>query len=126
MSIPMSLYLVALFFVLTPGVLVSLPPKGSKLVVAVTHAVVFAVVYQLTNGIVSQALEGFATSPLPNGSACTKGNQCKSGRCSWSTTKCENKLPNGATCDNPGDCISMSCIINPSTRVRQCMPSMMT
>jgi hypothetical protein len=44
----MSLFLAALFFVLTPGVLVSLPPGGSKLAVAATHAVVFALVYHLT------------------------------------------------------------------------------
>jgi len=36
-----------LFFVLTPGVLVSLPPKGSKFVVAATHAVVFALAFHL-------------------------------------------------------------------------------
>lgn len=35
-----------LFFVLTPGVLVSLPPGGGKLVVAATHAVVFALVHK--------------------------------------------------------------------------------
>ena len=48
----MSLFLAALFFVLTPGVLVSLPPGGSKLVVAATHAVVFALVYHLTKKVV--------------------------------------------------------------------------
>ena len=37
--------LAALFFVLTPGVVVSLPPGGSTLTVAATHALVFAVVY---------------------------------------------------------------------------------
>ena len=31
-----------LFFVLTPGILLSLPPGGSPMVVAATHAVVFA------------------------------------------------------------------------------------
>jgi hypothetical protein len=36
-----------LFFVLTPGVVLSLPPGGSKLTVAATHAVVFAVVHKL-------------------------------------------------------------------------------
>uniref|UniRef100_A0A6C0JSI1 DUF4405 domain-containing protein n=1 Tax=viral metagenome TaxID=1070528 RepID=A0A6C0JSI1_9ZZZZ len=36
-----------LFFVLVPGVLVSLPPGGSKLVVAGVHAIVFAVVSHL-------------------------------------------------------------------------------
>lgn len=36
-----------LFFLLTPGVLLSLPPGGSKLVVAATHAVVFAVAHKV-------------------------------------------------------------------------------
>ena len=36
-----------LFFVLTPGILLSLPPGGSKITVAATHAVVFAVVHKL-------------------------------------------------------------------------------
>jgi hypothetical protein len=36
-----------LFFVLTPGILLSLPPGGSPVVVAATHAVVFAVVHKL-------------------------------------------------------------------------------
>lgn len=34
-----------LFFVLTPGILLSLPPGGSQMVVAATHALVFAVVH---------------------------------------------------------------------------------
>lgn len=36
-----------LFFVLTPGILLSLPPGGSPMTVAATHAVVFAVVHKL-------------------------------------------------------------------------------
>lgn len=36
-----------LFFLLTPGVLLSLPPGGSKMVVAATHAVVFALVHKV-------------------------------------------------------------------------------
>ena len=36
-----------LFFLLTPGVVLSLPPGGSKLVVAATHAVVFALVHKI-------------------------------------------------------------------------------
>ena len=35
---------IALFYLLTPGILVTLPPGGSKQTVALTHAVVFAVV----------------------------------------------------------------------------------
>lgn len=45
-------YLALLFFVLTPGVLLSLPPGGSKLVVAAVHALVFAVVYHFTHATV--------------------------------------------------------------------------
>jgi len=51
----MSLFVVALFYVLTPGILVSLPPKGSKMVVALTHAVVFAIVYSLVHKMVATA-----------------------------------------------------------------------
>ena len=41
-----------LFFVLTPGVVLSLPPGGSKLVVAATHALVFALVHKyLQHGV---------------------------------------------------------------------------
>jgi len=45
----MAVFVALLFFVLTPGVLLSLPPGGSKLMVAVTHAVVFGLVYHLTH-----------------------------------------------------------------------------
>ena len=44
-----------LFFVLTPGVVLRLPPNGSKYVVAVAHALVFALVYYVTNRLVWQA-----------------------------------------------------------------------
>jgi hypothetical protein len=36
-----------LFFVLTPGIVLSLPPGGSPMVVAATHAIVFAIVHKL-------------------------------------------------------------------------------
>jgi hypothetical protein len=43
----MTIFVAALFFVLTPGILLTLPPKGSKVVVALTHAIVFSVVLHL-------------------------------------------------------------------------------
>jgi len=52
MNVVMFVYVAVLFFVLTPGVLLSLPPKSGKFVVAATHAVVFAIVYHLTNRMV--------------------------------------------------------------------------
>jgi len=56
MSLLMSLYMAVLFFVLVPGVLVTLPPGGKKLTVALVHAVVFALVYQLTHKAVHRVL----------------------------------------------------------------------
>ena len=38
---------ILLFFVLTPGILVTLPKKASKYVVAFTHAVIFTGVYHI-------------------------------------------------------------------------------
>jgi hypothetical protein len=45
----MSLVIAVLFFVLTPGVLVSLPPGKGKFVVAATHAVIFGLVFHFTH-----------------------------------------------------------------------------
>ena len=52
MYIFMFLFIVILFFILTPGVLLSLPPKGSKMMVAAVHAIVFALLFTLTNKFV--------------------------------------------------------------------------
>ena len=58
----MFLFSVALFFALTPGILVSLPPKGKKYTVAAVHAVIFAVVWQLTHKAVGYLTEGFVAA----------------------------------------------------------------
>jgi hypothetical protein len=55
-----------LFFVLTPGILLSLPPRGSKMMVAATHALVFALIYGLTHKMVwkfSTSMEGMKPTP---------------------------------------------------------------
>ena len=59
----MSLFIAALFFVLTPGILLRIPSGGSKVAVAATHAVVFALVYHFTHKAARKFLygtEGFA------------------------------------------------------------------
>jgi len=38
-----------LFYILTPGIFLSIPAGGSKMVVAATHAVVFAIVHILVH-----------------------------------------------------------------------------
>ena len=49
-----NLVLGALFFVLVPGIVVSLPRGGSKVTVALVHAVVFVLAY-----MVLQSLAGY-------------------------------------------------------------------
>jgi preprotein translocase subunit SecF len=51
-NIVKAVYAAVLFYLLTPGVLLRLPRKGSKLVVAFTHGVVFVVVFCLTYKII--------------------------------------------------------------------------
>jgi hypothetical protein len=52
MNVYMSIFMAVLFLVLTPGVLLSFPPGGSKLAVAATHGVIFALVYSLAKDTV--------------------------------------------------------------------------
>ena len=62
MSILVSLYTAILFFILVPGVLLRLPPKGGKFTVAAVHALVFGLIYHFTHKLVWRmgvSLEGF-------------------------------------------------------------------
>ena len=54
----MVVYAAILFFVLSPNVLLRLPPKGSTLVVAAVHALVFAVIFYFTKNFVYSFLYG--------------------------------------------------------------------
>jgi len=81
----MSLYIAALFFILTPGVLLRLPSGSSRMVVAATHAVVFALVYHFTHNMVWNLTEGFsgsgaAPAHCPSTGKCPGTNKpCKEG-----------------------------------------------
>lgn len=52
----MTLYAAALFYLLTPGVLLRLPPGGTQTAVALTHAAVFGLVWHFTHKMVWRAL----------------------------------------------------------------------
>ena len=43
MNIAMAIFFAILFFILSPGILLRLPNKGSKVTVAATHAVIFGI-----------------------------------------------------------------------------------
>ena len=58
MNWAVTFYAAILFFVLTPAVLVRLPPKGGKFTVAAVHAVVFALIFHFTHKFVWQLSMG--------------------------------------------------------------------
>ena len=59
-SIVVTLYIALLFVLLTPGVLLRLPPKVSLLTVAIVHGLVFALVFHFTHRVVYRmSMEGF-------------------------------------------------------------------
>jgi hypothetical protein len=68
MNVFVTVYVALLFIVLTPGILLTIPKGGSKLVVAAVHALVFGVVYHFTHKMVwklSMRLDGFQNT-APN------------------------------------------------------------
>ena len=65
MILVIAIYMVVLFFVLTPGILLTLPSGASKKMVALTHGIVFVAIWWLTHKYVwklSLKLEGM-TNP---------------------------------------------------------------
>lgn len=71
MTLLLFIYALALFFVLTPNVLVKLPMKGSKYVVAAVHALIFALIWVLTYRFVAPSTrsEGMTPSTTPSTNA---------------------------------------------------------
>ena len=53
----MFLYLAILAFLLSPGVLLRLPPGGKPMVVAFTHALVISLVYGMTHTMLFRAIK---------------------------------------------------------------------
>jgi len=77
----MLAFVVVLFVALTPGVLLRLPPGGSKLTVALVHGVVFALLLHLTKGFVGGLLYGRRegmdnTHTCPNGKKQQEDGSC--------------------------------------------------
>jgi len=76
--ITLLLYITALFVALTPGILLTIPPKGSHLVVAIVHALVFALILYLTcNQVYGFMMESFTSAPVPDCSQASPTKYCK-------------------------------------------------
>jgi hypothetical protein len=82
--------LVLLFVALTPNILLSLPPKASKLTVAFTHGLVFAVVWTLIHkpiwrfgeslGMRMEGMTGTETKCTTD-KDCNDGKKCTDQKC---------------------------------------------
>ena len=68
------IYAFILFFILTPGILVTLPPKGSNIIVAIVHSILFASIFA--------SIHGFK-----------EGNAVKSNNPSYSTIEYTQSFP---------------------------------
>lgn len=56
--------LVLFFVLLTPGILVTLPPRSGKLTVAITHGVVFALLYVVLGQVVRKLFNSIGIEGL--------------------------------------------------------------
>ena len=93
MRLTSALYLMALFFVLTPGVLLTLPSKGSVYLVALVHAAVFGIVYKLTHKMVYRYFsEGFES--MGRGS-CNSDSDCPQSFLCNENKKCSRRMEDG-------------------------------
>ena len=65
MNWTLTVYSAILFFLLSPGILLSLPSKGGKYTVAIVHSIVFAIVWHFTHKFVwkMSVSEGLANKP---------------------------------------------------------------
>ena len=86
-SVLMTLFTALLFVVLTPGVFLTLPAKGSVLTAAFVHGLLFALLYHLTHKAVwhwiqgDKKVEGFGACGVPSNQmgGCAGGKACKKG-----------------------------------------------
>jgi len=78
MSLLVSLYAAILFFVLVPGILLTVPRKGGKYVVAAVHALAFGIIYYFTNKILNSTIEGNCTV---KGKSCRASSYCCNHNC---------------------------------------------
>jgi len=89
MNFVVALYAAILFFILSPNVLLRLPPKGSTKVVAAVHAVVFGLillftckfVWKMSMGMMPMKKEGMDMPMCDNNNPCSDEKKCVSGYC---------------------------------------------
>lgn len=67
-----SIYTALLFFILVPGILLRLPPKGKLITVAIVHAIVFALIFHFTSHFVWKLSSSYNIEGARSGRTLTK------------------------------------------------------
>jgi len=85
MNLTVLVFSAVLFFVLSPGILVTFPKNGNKMTVAAVHALIFAVVFHFSHKFVWHiSTESFQEGVVKKGQKgpkvdCNKVKPCKKG-----------------------------------------------
>ena len=83
MNVLSTVYVFLLFLLLTPGLLINLPFKMSKMVRTLAHATIFTVIWQFTNQYVldmtNKLFEGFGVEKVENTAKAAKDAAAKAG-----------------------------------------------
>lgn len=66
--VAIMLYQMILFVVLTPGLLLRIPPRGSLLIAAIVHSLVFALIFHFTHKFVGSSMESFEDGDMGHSS----------------------------------------------------------
>jgi len=120
----LSLYLVALFVALTPGVLLTLPKGGKRLTVAFVHGLLFAAIWYFTRNAVLRATEGFQARGPPTpprfktGAACMSSSQCSSGVCDGAAA---GRLATPEVLGTCSNAMSIRCKDSSACKGKQCV-----
>lgn len=69
----MFIFSALLYYVLTPGIFITIPPKSNKKIVALVHGLVYSTVLYFTHKIVFNVTEGFKTYTQEQTKRITKG-----------------------------------------------------
>jgi hypothetical protein len=121
-----TIFSALLFSAFVPGILFSIPPKGSKYLVLFTHATLFALVYHFAHkAIFHVKQEGFIEGGFWGFPSCRSTSPvCSPGvpNCSPPTRVCnDNRIcPSPGVCFTRQDCYMQSGVCTPSPPV--CSP----
>ena len=124
----MTLFIAILFFLLSPGILTTLPPKGNKLTVVAVHAILFALIYHVSHKMIwnlfyGNKVEKFMSKPnssCPTGSTPTLtplGQMCTRPQLPIGTPG-TNACTDGKSCLIGYRCSKGTCLIKPVIKMQ--------